>query len=500
LEKEVKSFALFLLQNRKMVALVLELIAYSFVIRNSPRQGLPARSAPRMAPSSPDVNFVTWASIKAASSLAKVELASFGGLRGLRATQPLAPRDESISWPASLALQVTTGMRAPENVSKPLWEGARWYTRLSCLLLIEQAKGSDSELGPWICALPQAFDTPYSWSDGEIGALQYPPMASAVDRQRAEWSQIHAALNAEGFACSQPQLEWALHCVRSRAFSGAYEGSTPEQRIGLISFITLLTLLYPLVGAGSWSQSLTGAASGLIFVVARDFITPKVLELRRYVLCPLIDMLNHDGTVSSDVAYRVFTNTFCVTAERAVAAGDEVRISYGARSNDQLLQYHGFVEEGCVHDVYVMPRFLEHVDGSAGVPDSALDRLQAEGLLQPLKDGVRFDREGRCDPLSARIAERLAAALGGAKSGPELLLDACRLEQRALPTTLEEDAAELAQLGATSRSAAKAAARGKATAGRGFEAGASSGGGARTILQFRVAKKMLLARAIAGLQ
>lgn len=144
-------------------------------------------------------------------------------------------------WPASLALEVTTGMRAPENVSKPLWTESQWYTRLALLLLAQKARGSDSKLAEWLEALPQAFDTPYSWSDTELAALHYPALEGAVRAQRDEWAAIHAAMSASGLPYSKPQVEWALHCVRSRAFSGAYEGSTYQQRIGLVSFIAFLS-------------------------------------------------------------------------------------------------------------------------------------------------------------------------------------------------------------------------------------------------------------------
>lgn len=460
-----------------------------------------ARAGAAMELVSSDTNFVTWASIKSASSLSKVELATFEplGLRGLRATRPLAPRDESISWPASLALQVTTGMRTPVGVSKPLWTAAQWYTRLALLLLLEKAEGAASELAPWLDALPRTFDTPYSWPDAEVDALHYPQLGDAVRRQRAEWAQIHADLEASGFGCSRAQLEWALHNVRSRAFSGAYEGSTYEQRIGLFGFISLLTIIYPLIGAGSWSQSLTGAASALIFLVARDIATPKVLGLRRYVLCPLIDMLNHDGTISSDVAYRVFTNQFCVTSVRAVGERGEVRISYGPRSNDQLLQYHGFVERECVHDAYVMPRFLQHVDAYASVSDGALDRLQTDGVLEPLRKGVRLDRLGNADQESLRLVERLAEAIGGGKSVAELLLAACRLEQQAQPTTLAQDVDQLAQLGSAAAPAKPSGAKKAGGSARGFDPAAVDNSRLRTILQFRAAKKAILARAIAAL-
>lgn len=241
---------------------------------------------------------------------------------------------------------------------------------------------------------------------------------------------------------------------------------------------------YPLIGAGSWSEALTGAVCGLIFVVARDVVSARVLPLRRYVLCPLVDMLNHDGSVPSDVQYRVFTNSFCVTADRDVGVGGEVRISYGPRSNDQLLQYHGFVERGNIHDAYMMADFLAHVDSFADITEGALDALEGEGLLELLRRGIRVESNGQCDEQSARLAERLCAALGGAQKPADIILGACALEQQRLATSFEEDEAELARLSAR---------------------GASDGLGTsaaderhRLVLEFRVAKKLILSKAVSA--
>lgn len=254
-------------------------------------------------------------------------------------------------------------------------------------------------------------------------------------------------------------------------------------------------VIYPLIGAGSWSEALTGAVAGLIFVVTRDVVSPRVLDLRRYVLCPLIDMLNHDGTVQSDVQYRVFTNTFCVTADREFAPGEEVRISYGPRSNDQLLQFHGFVERGNVHDAYFMADFLAHVDSFAGVSDSALDTLEKQGLLTLLRRGIRLDCNGQCDEPSTRLTEQLCAALGGSQRPADLVLAACTLEQQRLPTSLEEDTAELAQLAARRKASKSGAPR----SSKGFDPTAADER-QRTILEFRVAKKAMLRKAVEAAQ
>lgn len=86
----------------------------------------------------------------------------------------------------------------------------------------------------------------------------------------------------------------------------------------------------------------------------------------------MIDMANHNGgggaggstTNMATVAFEYFGNAYSLavsTSATAAAADDdaELFISYGDRSNDQLLQYYGFCEPNNPHDVYVLPPILE---------------------------------------------------------------------------------------------------------------------------------------------
>lgn len=71
-------------------------------------------------------------------------------------------------------------------------------------------------------------------------------------------------------------------------------------------------------------------------------------------------MANHvSSNESGDVAFEYFGDSYSLTMKRGVQEGSEVFISYGARSNDQLLQYYGFVETDNPHDVYIMPALRE---------------------------------------------------------------------------------------------------------------------------------------------
>ena len=51
-----------------------------------------------------------------------------------------------------------------------------------------------------------------------------------------------------------------------------------------------------------------------------------------------MDMFNHRVDVRSEASYEYFRNTFTLTLDKSVAAGEEVCINYGNRGNDELMQ------------------------------------------------------------------------------------------------------------------------------------------------------------------
>ena len=64
--------------------------------------------------------------------------------------------------------------------------------------------------------------------------------------------------------------------------------------------------------------------------------------------------VNHNGMPggAAGVTYQALQATFEVLSTKPYSKGDQVFISYGERSNDQLLQYYGFVEANNANDVY----------------------------------------------------------------------------------------------------------------------------------------------------
>ncbi|CAM9701895.1 unnamed protein product, partial [Ectocarpus sp. 4 AP-2014] len=99
---------------------------------------------------------------------------------------------------------------------------------------------------------------------------------------------------------------------------------------------------------------------------------------------------------------------------RGYREGEQAYISYGLKSNDELLQFYGFVEADCPADTYV----LDDVAKSLGVPG-------AKGGT-PTKEVVI--RRG-AEVVSAETLEYLRALLGaaeGAEGGDSAVWTALR--------------------------------------------------------------------------
>ena len=147
-------------------------------------------------------------------------------------------------------------------------------------------------------------------------------------------------------------------------------------------------------------------------VVSRaDFVVPKLFKKKRYVICPMIDMANHKSVeAAGEVAFEFFGNAYSLCLTEKVAAGDELFISYGARSNDQLLQYYGFVEVDNPHDVYILPP-LRNWD--IGALEKACGRQFAPGRLEKLDRAGLLGNNAAFSSSEIDVTEVEAANIGG---------------------------------------------------------------------------------------
>jgi hypothetical protein len=128
------------------------------------------------------------------------------------------------------------------------------------------------------------------------------------------------------------------------------------------------------------------------------------------------------------VEFEYFRDRFAASASAGYAPGDQIFISYGAQSNDSLLQYYGFTEPGNPHDEYVIE--------SATV---AGPRTSSAGESANIK--VLINGKGSFAPET--LAAATSAAGGGDAEALRVLLAAVEREIASKPTRLEDDERQL---------------------------------------------------------
>jgi Rubisco LSMT substrate-binding len=382
-----------------------------------------------------------------------------------------------ITVPSATALTVECPGPGPNDrtvrVDAKHWP---WYVQMAVYLSTLQERGHTSgstsstsnkerlDYRPWLEALPSSFDTPIHWSTLE--ELQYPPMARLVAQQRAKWTQYYTKVQELYPQMTYDDFVYWCEMSRSRGFSGSYSGNAFSPNI--YAFTLLLVTAYVGLDLGTLEQAANGAGvvlavsilKGTVNVVivavvlrvipaihlshthththrhqhndrhALDFVLPKLFfKTKRYVICPMIDMANHNSSSSSgganraSVAFEYFgdayslalstATTTTITTDNVVTARakqndrseeeeeeNELFISYGDRSNDQLLQYYGFVEANNPHEVYLLPPIRAwdlvalEVAGGRTVPPGRLAALApALQALQQQQQAVVDDED-----------------------------------------------------------------------------------------------------------
>ena len=355
-------------------------------------------------------SLVNWskdeAGIQVASAVGVEESKTTGGL-GILTSGASSTTDAGgvlVTVPASLALSVELPSGGPDDSSvikelvedRSSFRSLPWYAQFSLYLYkldkISPLKGLDKiDMQPWLNSLPRDFGTPIHWTQEQREELlQYPHMVESVDRQQKSWDAMYKKLVSSGTSAMKgmtwDDFVWGCECARSRAFSGGYTGAPFNPTIYV--FTLLLVTVYVGLNLGTLEQAANGA--GLVFCasVLRDFVIPKFFKNKKFVICPVIDMANHNSMrTTANVAYEFFANAYSLSTTSAVPANSELFISYGSRSNDQLLQYYGFVETDNPNDTYVMPPLrewdiaaLEEACG-APFPPGRLQKLDRAGLL-----------------------------------------------------------------------------------------------------------------------
>mmetsp|Transcript_5977 Transcript_5977/g.18002 ORF Transcript_5977/g.18002 Transcript_5977/m.18002 type:complete len:458 (-) Transcript_5977:1345-2718(-) len=367
-----------------------------------------------------------------------------GGVRGMMALRPIKKSEVIVTVPKRTVIETNSIPQknpVPRFVSSKFWSSETWWVRVGILLLHQKIEKPDEPLGGYTKALPKSFDTPFHWNDKQLAETQYPQFQKQVKAQQKEWRQIYDRLQ-RNYTGSRPisfdEFVWALECVRSRAFSGEIETTPFKERLRTFAFAGVLSLMALTFNLADSEQVVNGLTLAVFSLMAYDFLYPRIQravtgeENKRYIMCPIVDFCNHRSGIDSDLSFEYFYDRFVLKTEE-FAKGEQVFISYGNRSNDQLLQYYGFVEENNPNDVYVFGGNLESVMQQLNVETSSLSPEQKEiGPISVSRGRPAF---------SDAVTKQLVQVLGDAKRVEDFLVDLCRSELEKKATTIEEDRA-----------------------------------------------------------
>jgi len=327
---------------------------------------------------------------------------------GFTATQAISGDQVLLQVPCDVALTVGTGPNDGGRLERACRKAATrpfrletlpWYVQFSLYLHMlkptdKNNEKEDSNNGldrtPWLQSLPTQYDTPLHWTESQRTEwLQYDAMVQAVNRQDTAWKQYYQTVSGAFPTLSYDEFCWGCETARSRAFSSSSAGRFDAK---IYAFTLLLIAAYVGLGLGSLEQAANGAGVVVSATILKDFVWPKLFDKKKvYVICPVIDMANHNSLqANAQVSLEYFANAYSLATSKSagvIPQGQAVEISYGARSNDQLLQYYGFVEADNPHDVYLMPALrdwpLEAMEQASGrtVEAGRLEKLARAGLL-----------------------------------------------------------------------------------------------------------------------
>eukprot|EP00913_Durusdinium_trenchii_P017975 g16892.t1 len=219
-----------------------------------------------------------------------------------------------------------------------------------------------------------------SWAE-ELGIDA--PKATVATAAEVSAAFLEAS-NGVRFSFSEADFTWAVQTVRSRAFTGPYEGRGPQDRVAQLAFIAALLAASTGLGVVSLENGLNGALAAAVAI--------PLSELRR------------------------------------------VCINYGEqRSNDTLLQFYGFVERDNANDTYTM-EILQHLDVATdaivevtltrtGPTEESMQRLlEVLGGEGPEEEDMAWKAVAlACEAELQRRSAGVAHEASAAGTGPEAL-------------------------------------------------------------------------------
>ena len=272
---------------------------------------------------------------------------AFGNLRGL--TMKNSGSDGPvITVPRSVVLQ--SDMNDPDwdaHLAKQLW---RECSALStsplygyCALLTKA--WTEATDVPSSCA-PNALR---HWTDNQKQKLASKPAGQRIlelnQQQESQWRRKFEDVDG----LTWDQFQWAMEVVNSRAFCG-------EFGVGTSSLSPIISTVTPAIAAAAGATyffQFQGQNDAVLIGLAAIASLPALYNLVNQsppaaVLLPFIDSANHREDADSKIDYSPLSDAFTLSTGSQCLVSDEsgnqLYISYGKKSDAELLLNYGFLE------------------------------------------------------------------------------------------------------------------------------------------------------------
>ncbi|GBF87660.1 hypothetical protein Rsub_00371 [Raphidocelis subcapitata] len=330
--------------------------------------------------------------------------------------------------PLGLALTADAAVRDPdlgasyrELLDLGLIDGR---TAVIAMLTVERAREAGSRYAPWLRLLPESFSTPLWFDSEQMRELRGTTLEAAAAAQervlRAQWQRLRPALvdmlRRVGSA-GEPTFEdflWAHSVFWSRGQSlpvpvrGAPAGGGSGG--GADGLEQLEGEEEPAAGSSSSSSSSNGAnakrqqaAGGTLRVEVWEGVVPG-LDFANHSVQPNCwwEVAEGSEPAADGDARRVLLVTNRATLPKR--PGGELTISYGDKSNEELLMLYGFASADNPHEQLMIPCPLPPPDEWTDDTRARLELLRARGAapqiflpaarLPTLDSGARGWRRG----------------------------------------------------------------------------------------------------------
>lgn len=295
-----------------------------------------------------------------------ISIESRSGQRGLYAKSDISAGQSLLTIPRSAALRVTTSalstpdLRTFHLLSHRFWHAAPWHIRLAVRLL-DELHATTSPFSAYIASLPTQPSAAV-WACETMGvssiAAQLAPFGldgcvTKYHRDVVEfYSQFQDALPLfQRGIVPRAQFVWAVANVVSRAFAVPTSSTSDDES----------DVLQRVFGLSKGSiKNTDGSRNGSASVVEGKMSLPD-----EFALFPGLDMANHSVHSGSQLRFDAERDVYIVQSATAFRAGEQVYVSYGPKSNDDLVLFYGFVEGGNPANSVIIPKFCDWVQALA---------------------------------------------------------------------------------------------------------------------------------------